>query len=176
MHQRASLPAVSISGKQNEAFMDEAKTDSTRSDSIVDESRIEIGMRRASMDSDESRLIKKNSIKTKWGKLKRRLSIEVDHIDSVSFDDNELLPDELEYIEGGDIVHAELAHSPSYDASKHTLGTLVEEKEPKSSEQKSSEDKSNNALSLLRSRLTRTTSHDSPLLPRQASKTVETKM
>ena len=126
-------------------------------------------------------LIKKNSIKAKWGKLKRRLSIEVDHIDSVSFDDNELLPDELEYIEGGDIVHAELAHSPSYDASKHTLGTLVEEKElkssePKSSEQKSSEDKSNNALSLLRSRLTRTTSHDSPLLPRQASKTVETKM
>ena len=163
-----------VTGKQNDAFTDEIKADTSHSESIVDESRIEIGMRRNSTDSEDARLIKKNSIKAKWGKLKRRLSIDVDHIDSVSFDDNEILPDELEYIEGGDIVHAEMPPSPAYDASKHTLGPLVEEKEPKVSEDKSN--KSNNAISLLRSRLTRTSSHDSPLLSRQASQTVETKM
>ena len=171
MHQRASLPAL-VSGKNNDAYTDDIKAEtSSHSESILDEARIDIGIHRDSTDAEDARLIKKNSIKTKWGKLKRRLSIEMDHIDSVSFDDNEILPDELEYIEGGEIVHAEVPPSPAYDASKHTLGPLVEENETKTPKDKSN----NSAISLLRSRLTRTTSHENPLLSRNPA-TIETKM
>lgn len=113
-----------------------------------------------SSESDDERLIKKSSFKSRWGRLKRRLSLEIDHIDSPSFDDNEILPDELEYIEGGDIVHSEAPQSPAYDHSRHSLGPLIEEKE--SERPKSAENKSNNSEMTDRSKLSHSTNHGSP--------------
>lgn len=170
LHQRASLPGSSA-GTSNDGFTDDVKAqDSSHGETGVDESRVDFGNHAS--DADDVRLVKKNSFKTRWGKLKRRLSLETEHIDSPSFDGNEILPDELEYIEGGDIVPS----SPRFDrASKHSLGTLLEEKD--SDKTKKAEDDNNSAMAFT----TRPYYSTKPRSPRKSSKspsmpTLETRM
>ena len=126
LHQRASLPAR-VAGSSNEGYVDDKTAESSFARE-TDDSKLELGIH--TTDADDAQLIKKGSFKAHWSKLKRRLSLDTEHFEKHTFDDNEILPDELEYIEGGEIVHAEAPPSPGYQAaSKHSLGPLKEEKE-----------------------------------------------
>ena len=130
-----------IAGSSNEGFITERTADQPPIEE-ADESKVELGLN--APDADEIQLIKKNSFKARWGKLKRRLSLDTEQIDKHTLDDNEILPDDLEYIDGGEIVHAEVPPSPvSQQASKHSLEPLAEEKDAEKA--KGSENKSNNS-------------------------------
>lgn len=84
-------------------------------------------------------------LSSKWSRLKRRLSSDHTHSgthgepSTHAFESTEILPDDLEYIEGGDIVQEHLPHHVESNASqsesresnqpsKHSLFPVEEER------------------------------------------------
>jgi len=130
LHQRASSPIDSFIDKNDGP--NPQSSSSGDSGSTVDECKVDIRL------GSQHSLARKPS---RWERIKRKLSSDHTHdahgVSNHSFENTEILPDDLEYIEGGDIVHSEthdtpLSARPSIDRSHHVLSPVSEERSTES--------------------------------------------
>lgn len=159
LHQKLSAP-VSLCGQSNRSFVQEhtpeaSSSSSGDSHSTAEECKVDIKVKSSDNELKTSPSLQRR-LSSRWSRLKRRLSSDHSHTGSQSessthtFESTEILPDDLEYIEGGDIVQEHLPHHEESDlsqssskdtnqSSKHTLFPVEEEKGDNTNENSASD-------------------------------------
>ncbi|XP_053385039.1 sodium/hydrogen exchanger 10-like isoform X1 [Mercenaria mercenaria] len=145
LQQRSSAP-ISLVGSSNRGYVTERSPEASASSSGDSHSTAEEGKVDIKLHSPVKELSASPSLQRRlssgWSRLKRRLSSDHTHTGShtdssaFSFESTEILPDDLDYIEGGDIVQEHAPHASSSTSqstqdlnapSKHSLFPVEEE-------------------------------------------------
>ncbi|XP_060556352.1 sodium/hydrogen exchanger 10-like isoform X2 [Ruditapes philippinarum] len=149
LQHRTSVP-ISLDGRSNRGYSPErteisASSSSGDSHSTAEEGKVDIKLHSPGKDLSSSPSLQRR-LSTGWSRLKRRLSSDHTHTGSSttessvhSFESTEILPDDLDYIEGGDIVQEHAPHhvgtssSQIHDSNvnaqaRHSLFPVEEEK------------------------------------------------